>query len=45
MPIGWAQTLDVMRFRQRLEEESERTQRVTYTELLQMCMDRQAHPP
>lgn len=32
-----------MRFRQRLEEESERTQRLTYAELLQMCKDRQAH--
>ena len=35
-----AQALDVMRFRQRIKEESERTQRMRYDEFLQLCRDR-----
>ena len=32
----------MMRFRQRIAEESERTQRMSYDEFLQLCKDRHA---
>lgn len=34
------QTLDIMRFRERLEVESETTLRITSTELITMCKER-----
>ena len=38
----WMQTVDITRFRERLQRESERKQRVTMTELMAMCKERQA---
>lgn len=38
--LSFLQTLDIMRFREHLESVSEKTLRITYPELLQMCKDR-----
>jgi hypothetical protein len=34
------QTLDILRFRDALEQEGEYRQRITYSELLKMCRER-----
>lgn len=36
----WMQTVDIMRFRERLEREGETTQRLTMAELIAMCKER-----
>ena len=36
----WMQTVDIMRFRERLQLESETKQRVTMAELMAMCRER-----
>ena len=38
------QTVDIMRFRERLEVKSETTQRMSMTELMALCKERQAAP-
>ncbi len=38
--VVWMQTVDIMRFRERLQLESETKQRVTMAELIALCKER-----